>query len=79
MATNLAEALAEDIISSGLANGGDLPGQLRSLDGDVLVELSQDGSTISLAEDGQWVLDLSTTDEDFNEKFIANLASLLNF
>ena len=77
-AQNLAEALAEDIAEVGLAELV-APGSLKSTEGDTLVELEQDGDLITVFEGGEEIAEYSTSDEDFNGKLMATLATSLNF
>lgn len=81
MATqNLAEVLAADLAGLGLAELV-APGVLKAADGNslALVELQQDGDTISIYESGDSIAELDTTDADFNERFLSTLATVLNF
>lgn len=77
-AQNLASALAEDIAEAGLATLIDST-SLESLDCRTLIELEQDGDTIEVYENGDAIAEFSTSDEDFNDKFMATLATSLNF
>lgn len=75
---NLAEALAEDIADVGLAVL-EAPGSLRSLEGNTLVELEQEGDLIRIYENGDGIDEYSTADESFNDRLMATLATSLNF
>lgn len=75
---NLAEALAEDIADVGLAELV-APGSLKATESDTLVELEQESDLIRIYEGGEQIAEYSTSDEKFNEKLMATLATSLNF
>ncbi len=77
-ARNLAEALAEDLAELGLAELVS-PGELRSLDGSTRVELEQEGDLISIFENGDEIAQYSTSDDDFDTRFMGVVATSLNF
>lgn len=78
MAKDLAETLAEDLAVLGLAELVS-PGSLKALNGNTLVEIEQDNDLISVYENGELLKDFATTDPQFNESFLATLATSLNF
>ena len=77
-ARNLAEALVEDIANVGLAELVNA-NSLKSIEGDTLVEIEQDDDLIRVYEGGEQIAEYSTSDEDFNKKFMATIATSLNF
>lgn len=79
MANNLAEAMVEDLATMGLGTFK-APNGLRSIDGEnTLVELEQQGSFITVLENGEVLAELDTENSEFNEILMAHLATSLNF
>lgn len=77
-AKNLAETLAEDLAGLGLAELVG-PGSLKSVEGNTLVELTQDEDTIGIYENGDLLREVSLSDEQFQKSFMETLATSLNF